>query len=328
MKKLQETFIKKLEKIFDKNDLRIIEKWFNLNYRKPSFRINTIKSNETEIKEILEKKWLKISKINFLENWYLLENWREKDLWDLEIFKEWKIYLQQIVSQLPVKFLDLKKWNIVLDITAAPWWKTTQIWAKLNNTGKIFAVDNNSIRIEKLKYTIKRQGIKNVCVIKSDARNIQDEFWNILKKQWWEKDDIFWYFDNILFDAPCSAEWRFNLNKEKTYAFWKPEIPKKNYKLQKQILEKIIPLLKSGWTLIYSTCTLAPEENEAICHFILSNYPELKIQDIDLNYKYARKWIKKFCKQIFRNDVEKSTRIIPSEETQWFFIAKFKKINK
>lgn len=321
--KLVKEFFDRLDKIYSKEDQEIIFNWYNLIERKPSFRVNIIKTTEEKILKELEIKWLKIKKIDFIPNCYVLENWNEKDLWDLDIFKEWKIYMQQITSQIPVNFLDLKEWNKVLDITAAPWSKTSQIASILKNTWKVIAVDNNQIRVDKLIYTLKRQWIKNVEIIKTDARNIQVELWKISYKEWYWVDDIYEQFDNILFDAPCSAEWRINLNIEKTYAFWKTEIIKKNYKLQKQIFEKIIPLLKRGWTLIYSTCTLAPEENEAICHLILSNYPELEIQNISLNYKYIRNWIKKFEKQCFRNEVTKSIRIIPSEETEWFYIAKF-----
>lgn len=321
IKKLPNEFIQRLNEIYSKDDLEIIENWFNLVSRKPSFRVNLLKSNENEIIEELNKVWLNVKKIDFLENWFVLENWKEKDLWELDIYKTWKIYLQQIVSQLPVQFLDLKEWNIVLDVTAAPWSKTSQIAAKLNNTWKIIALDNNQIRVDKLNYNLKMQWVKNAEVLKIDARNIQEEF---LKK--YEKY-YFNYFDNILFDAPCSAEWKINLNKEKSYAFWKTEIIKRNYKTQKQILEKIIPLLKINGILIYSTCTLSPEENEWICHFILSNYPELEICDIKLDYKYVRNWVKKFSKYIYRNEVTKSIRILPSEETEGFFVAKFRKKN-
>jgi 16S rRNA C967 or C1407 C5-methylase (RsmB/RsmF family) len=268
------------------------------------------------VNKILEEKWLKIEKIPFLENWYKLLNWREKDLWDLDFFKEWLIYLQSISSQLPVVFMNLEEWNKVLDATAAPWSKTTQIWAKLRNTWNILAIDNNQIRVDKLKFNIKRQWIRNTKVIKLDARKLN-------------KEEYANHFDNILFDAPCSSEWRIDLNREKTYSYWKPEIIKRNYNHQKNILNNIVPMLKEWWELIYSTCTLAPEENEAIVHFLLSNFKELSIVDIieKLNIKNSRPWIIKFWKTVYRNNVSKSLRILPSKDIDWFFIAKFIKIN-
>jgi len=310
MEKIPKKLIERLEKIYSKDDIEIINRWFSIPNRKTSFRVNTLKTNESEVINVLNEKWLKVKKVDFIQNCFVLENWREKDLWDLEIFKEGYIYLQQITSQIPVHFLELSKNDTVLDVTAAPWSKTSQISALMNNNWKIIANELNTIRREKLKFTLQRQWCKNVEVISEDARNL----WNVLQKE---------NFDKILADLPCSAEWKINIHKEKSYWYRKEEINKKNYKLQKDILKSIVPLLKKDWILVYSTCTLAPEENEWIVHFLLSNYPELKIEEINLEYKYARKWIKNFWKTVYRKDTKKALRILPSEETEGFFIAKF-----
>jgi 16S rRNA (cytosine1407-C5)-methyltransferase len=125
---------------------------------------------------------------------------------------------------------------------------------------------------------------------------------------------------------PCSAEWRINLNNEKTYSFWNEANIKRNYIVQKEILKDIVKLLKVNWILVYSTCTLAPEENEAIVHFLLSNFKELEIEPITLDYKNIRKWITKFWDTIYNKKVDNSLRCLPSEDTEWFFVAKFRKI--
>jgi 16S rRNA C967 or C1407 C5-methylase (RsmB/RsmF family) len=129
-----------------------------------------------------------------------------------------------------------------------------------------------------------------------------------------------------LADLPCSAEWRINLNNEKTYSFWSEKNIKANYYLQREILKSCVPLLKEDWILVYSTCTIAPEENEAIVHFLLSNFPELKIEEISLNSEFTRPGIKAFGKQVYRKDVEKTLRCIPNTTSEWFFIAKFRKV--
>ncbi len=313
LEKLPSEMLAKLKLIYTKDELKTIEKGFTTN-KPTTFRVNTLKTNNKEIKKILKEKWLEVEKIPFLKNWYKLINGIEKDLWDLEIFKTGFIYLQSISSQLPVELMDIKQWNKVLDATAAPWSKTTQISAKLENTWKIVALDNNQIRMDKLKFNTKRQWVKNVKSLKLDARKLNN-------KEYWE------YFDNILLDAPCSSEWRINLNNEKTYWFWNPEIIRRNYNLQKNILKNIIPMMKSGGELIYSTCTLSPEENEAIVHFILSNFKELKIVDItkELKIENSKIWITRFWETVYRNDVAQSLRIIPNEDLEWFFIAKFLK---
>ena len=142
--------------------------------------------------------------------------------------------------------LDIKENDKILDITAAPGGKTSQTAAKLRNTWEIIANDNNAIRIDKLNFTINRQWCTNVEVVKNDARNI-----------WTNNPKYIDYFDKIIADLPCSAEWKFNLNNEKSYAYWSQDIVNKNYKLQKEIIQNTIELLKDNWELVYSTCTIS-----------------------------------------------------------------------
>ncbi len=306
-----ENFLEKLKKIYNQNDFEICKKWFEIEKRKTSFRINTLKSDEKEILDILQKNNLEVEKIDFLKNAYILKNGREKDLWDLDIFKEWKIYLQSVSSQIPVDFLDLNSGDKVLDITASPWGKTTQAQAILKNSWEIFAVDNNQIRIEKLKFTIDRQGTKNIKVFKNDATKIK-----------FEEN----FFDKIIADLPCSAEWKFLKNSEKSFGYWKEEVVKKNAKLQKEILKNIVPFLKSGWQLIYSTCTISPEENEDIVHFLLCNFKELELENLNFDFEFARNGILNFENKFFKKEIaQKAKRILPSEKSEGFFIAKFTK---
>ena len=316
-KNLNKDLVKKLSQIYTKEELKVINSWFETESRKPSFRINSLKANVTNTLQSLEEAWVKFSKIDYLENAYVLDEWREKDLWDTWAFKAWYIYMQWLSSQLPVNIMDIKEGNKVLDVTAAPWSKTSQIADKLNNSWEIIALDNNAIRIDKLNYTIKKQWVKNAKVIKTDSRNATKALKEVNIE--WE------YFDNILFDAPCSSEWRINLNKEKTYAYWSEEIIKKNYKLQKQILQEVVPLLKSWWELVYSTCTLSPEENEWIAHFLLCNFPELQIKEIELKVPNMKSGILEYWKARYKKEVELSKRILPSPESEWFFIARFLK---
>lgn len=312
---LNKEFINKLEQIYSNDDLKIIENWFSVEKRKTTFRVNTLKTTNEQIEKTLKENNIAFKKVDFLKNAYILEDSKESDLWELDIFKNGHIYLQSISSQIPVEILNINENDRILDITAAPGWKTSQASAIMKNTWEIIANDNNAIRIDKLKFTINRQGCTNVEVVKNDARNI-----------WKNNPKYIDYFDKIIADLPCSAEWKFNLNNEKSYAYWSQDIVNKNYKLQKEIIQNTIELLKNNWELVYSTCTISPEENEAIVHMILWNYPEMKLEEIKLGYKYERKWINKINDKVYRKEVEKTIRILPSEESEWFFIAKFKKI--
>ncbi len=314
--KLNKEFIEKINEIYSKEDIKICLEWFNTEKRNTSFRINNLKKDSKKIVlDFLEKNNIEYKKIQGFNNTYKIISWDEKILWDSEIIKDWYIYLQSISSQIPVEILDIKENAKVLDLTAAPGGKTSQAADKMKNSWSIIANELNAIRIEKLKFTLERQWVKNTKIIKNDARNI-------LKNNSTYKE----YFDYIIADLPCSAEWKFNTNIEKSHAYWSTEVVKKNYKLQKQIIQNSIDLLKKWWELVYSTCTISPEENEDICHMILCNFPQMQIQEINFEYEFARPGLTKFQNKHFKKEIEKTIRVLPSVESEWFFLAKFKKI--
>ena len=318
MKRLDKKIIDKLELVYDKNELKIVEKGF-LTPNSTVFRINTLKDDY----DVLENfKWYgyELEKVPYMENTYkIIKEWTLK-LALMKSFKKWYIYIQGITSQIPVELIDLPE-DVsefkVLDLTAAPGGKTTQISARMNNRWTIIANEKNSIRLEKLKYTVDKQGATNVQIVRFDANNLAKQFGENM-------------FDVVIADLPCSAEWRINLEKEKSYKYLEKEwINKRNYKSQQEILKNTISLLKTWGQLIYSTCTIDPLENEWIVHFILSHFSEMEVSDIseyfdrDLLKDISKQWIKNYKKQIFRNEVKNTFRILPSESTEWFFVAKF-----
>ncbi len=325
MKKiLDKALVEKLEAIYTKDEFLIIELGLKTEKKKPTFRINTLKADERKTIENLKENWLKISKIEYLKNAYTLDEGMEKDLWSTWAFKAGYIYMQGISSQIPPMFFDFSQWadNIkLLDLTAAPGSKTSQLSAIMDNKGQIIACDNNQIRVDKLEFTLKRQWCKNVSVVKKNAVNLSKELQHQFGNSPLE------YFDKILFDAPCSAEGRMNLNIEKTYAYWNESIPKRNYKLQKDILSNAIPMLKDWWELVYSTCTLSPEENEWLVHFVLSIFPEMQLVDISENEIFknltSKPWIKSFWKNPYRKEINRTVRILPTPEYEGFYVAKF-----
>ncbi len=320
MKKLDKSFLDKLELIYSKDELKIIEEGFK-NPNSTVFRVNTLKNDFDAVQNLLDYGF-EVEKIDFLENAYKIIKTGKLKLSDLKSFKKWYIYIQGITSQIPVELVDLPEdaSNFkVLDLTAAPGWKTTQLAARMNNSGTIIANEKSPVRLEKLKYTVSKQEANNVEIIKFDANSLKNNFENN-------------FFDVIIADLPCSAEWRVNLEKEKSYKYLEKQwINKRNYKAQKEILKNTVNLLKTWGQLIYSTCTLDPTENEWIVNYILFEFPELEI--VDISEYFNKEWLKqiskpgilKYKKLIFKPDVSKSFRILPSINTEWFFVAKFKK---
>lgn len=137
-------------------------------------------------------------------------------------------------------------------------------------------------------------------------------------------------FDRILLDAPCSAEGRIALDNEKTYGFWSLDNITKKSALQSSLLSVSWDHLKMGGTLVYSTCTLAPEENEGVIADFLLTHPDAILEDIDLGLSDRSWWtpgLISFGKNTVYSDIMmKSVRILPSDETEGFYIAKIRKV--
>lgn len=310
-KNLPEKFLERIMSFHLPSEVNILVKWLE-SRRKVQIRINTLKTSENEVLEELRKHKIKCKKFQPIQNCYIMQEAKEKDIEKLDIYEQGKIYFQNISSQVPVTFLWAKKDETVLDVTAAPGSKTSQIAAYMSNTWTIIANEIDTIRYERLCYNLKNLWCSNVKAINWDARKL----WNQYKE---------WMFDRILADLPCSAEGRIFLKNHKSFWYWSEKNILKHAKLQKQILSTVIPLLKSWWEIVYSTCTVAPEENEGIITWLLENF-DLKIVPIEMNYKYIKKWITEFEKTKYHPDCIHTLRCIPSEETEGFYIAKLRRI--
>ena len=229
--------------------------------------------------------------------------------------------MQSISSQMPVKYFSIYKYfnsNIrILDACSAPWWKTSQL-SELYPSAYIYAFEPKKTRYEKMCYNFKKLWVHNIQTIHDSIENIGKY---ITQKE---------YFDIILVDAPCSWEGKISYHNTKFLKNWSLTYIKKNYFRQKMICDHVVPYLKKWWEMIYSTCTLAPEENEAIIHYLLCKYHTLSLESINLKdnkYITCKKALKSFEKYIFRKEISEHTlRIMPSKYSEGFYIAKMKKI--
>jgi 16S rRNA (cytosine967-C5)-methyltransferase len=164
-------------------------------------------------------------------------------------FEEGKWSVQDRSSQLIAPSLGPLPGEKILDACAAPGGKTTHIAELMSNKGEIWSVDRSSRRSKKILANSERLGIHCLQILVSDSNQL------LVKHPEWKG-----FFDRILIDAPCSglgtlarhpdARWR--MNKENI---------QKLVLLQSQLLNSITPLLKNGGKLVYSTCTIHPDEN-------------------------------------------------------------------
>lgn len=174
-------------------------------------------------------------------------------------------YIQEPSAMFPAEVLNAKPGDRVLDLCAAPGGKTVALAAGMKNQGFLLSNDINPKRIKALVKNIELCGITNTVVANETPSRLA-----MVYKQ---------FFNKILLDVPCSGEGMFRKDSEavKSWSKYKAE---ELQTLQREIFYHAYQMLSPGGTLVYSTCTFNPEENEQnIAHF-LKTYPDLYLIDI------------------------------------------------
>ena len=218
-----------------------------------TLRVNTIKSNVEEIKNELKNNKIEFQRVEWFESAFIIKNANEQNIKELDIYKQGKIYMQSLSSMLQPIILEPKEKEDILDMTAAPGGKTTELAALSDNKSHITACEKNKIRVERLKYNVEKQGATNVFVMQKDSRNIDD----------------FFKFDKILLDAPCSGSGTLNVENQNNEKIFTKQLVERSSKVQFDLLKKAIKLLKKGNEMVYSTCSILSCENEEIVQKIL-----------------------------------------------------------
>ncbi len=168
-------------------------------------------------------------------------------------------YMQEAASMLPPQLLELQPGQTVLDMSAAPGSKTTQIASLLKNSGVIIANDVQEKRLWTLKTALHRLGVTNAIVTKKVG-------------QWFSKQ-MTERFDAVLCDAPCTAQGTSRKDSD-ALTYCSLENVGKMAKLQRELLESAVHACKVGGRIVYSTCTLTPEENEEVVQSILAKFSD------------------------------------------------------
>jgi len=216
-------------------------------------RFNGLETNSDEFTGLLDSVDLKYSKGKYLSNFFKLINLTNITNW--KYFTKGYFTVQDESTGLPCDLLGVEKEMRVLDLCAAPGGKTALIADKMENQGKIVAIDQYESRMRILTKNLERLNVQNVELVETDALDYDDE----------EK------FDRILIDAPCSG---LGTLTKKPDIRWKRDMIdlRKLSRSQKLLIEKAASLLKPGGSMVYSTCTIEPEENfEIVKNFLDEN---------------------------------------------------------
>lgn len=175
-------------------------------------------------------------------------------------------YLQEPSAMTPADRLPVESGERVLDVCAAPGGKATELGTRLNGTGVLAANDLSSSRAKGLLKNLELFGIGNVLVLSEEPGRLVPYF----------KE----YFDKILIDAPCSGEGMFRKDK-KMLRSWEEHGPEYFSKIQRNIVTQAAEMLRPGGMLLYSTCTFSSLENEQTIEYLLKEYPEFEICEME-----------------------------------------------
>ena len=268
--------------------------------RATTFRANTLKTNSKIVEKYLNDHIMKYKKVKWSDEAFILIDNNENDVRSLDIYEKGKIYMQSLSSMLPAIILGPKSDENILDMTAAPGGKTTQLVALSDGKACITACEKNKIRMQRMKFNIEKQGATRANIMNEDARKLDD----------------FFSFDKILLDAPCSGSGTLNFNDKDLQTKFTKDLVNRSIKTQKELLQKAVKILKKGGELVYSTCSILKEENEKNLEQLIKNN---KLELIPIN------------KDLFAEipllpvTLEGTICVCPNELYEGFFVAKLRK---
>jgi len=274
-------------------------------------RANTLKIDPDVLFTRLKKKWDVIRPFSDYKEIMLVGDLGPGELGNAVEHLLGYFYVQEISSMMSVLALKPGPGDLVLDLCASPGSKTTQMAAEMENSGTIIANDIALPRMKILSANLERCGVSNTVVTRNDGVGLCVR----LGKAGWK-------FDKILVDAPCSGEGTLR-DSPKTFKMWNIKVVKSLGRQQKKLIANAFGCLKEGGELVYSTCTHAPEENEAVVDFVVKNF-DVSVEKLDLPLK-CRAGINEWRDNEYDKNVEKCCRIYPHDnDSEGFFVAKFR----
>ncbi len=199
----------------------------------------------------------------------------------------------------------------ILDICAAPGGKASHIAAITDNHARLWLNDGIRSRLRKLREVV-------------DLLGVRYERMTAIPAQYLDKE-ISKTFDRILLDAQCSGEGMIDISRSDSCRFWSIERIEKYSHLQKKMLTVACKLLKPGGTLVYSTCTFAPEENEMVINHILKHRDDMCVKPIFIAISNMYPGRTTWRGERLHESLGHARRIMPSEYMEGFFVCKLRK---
>ncbi|MEF8882718.1 MAG: RsmB/NOP family class I SAM-dependent RNA methyltransferase [Halapricum sp.] len=268
-------------------------------------RVNTIKATVERAKQGLAEVGVEVDAVEWHPGLFRFPDDQPGANWP---YTHGWIHGQEEVSAVPARVLDPEPGERVWDACAAPGSKTTQLAALMDDRGLVVATDSNLGRLSALRSNTERLGVTNVAVTNEDARNHSLKPFDGTE------------YDKALVDVPCSCEGTIRKNPD-TLEEWSLGHVEGIAGVQKGILSRAVQATREGGTVVYSTCTFAPEENEGVLDHVLES-EDCRLVEFDPPLE-TTPGVTEWGGQDFDPQVELAHRIYPHfNDTGGFFAAK------
>ena len=227
---------------------------------------------------------------------------------DAALAHEGRVYLQNASSLIPVVALDPRPGQSIVDVAAAPGGKAFHIAARVGNDCELWLNDAVKPRAEKLRALATLYRVKYAQLTTVPA-------------QYLDKELPTGAFDRILLDVQCSGEGRSDLRRSDALRYWSEERIERYKYLQTKMLDAGYRLLKPGGRMVYSTCTISPEENEYPVSQVLRRHAELDLVPLPFTEPNFRPGLTAWRDHRFDPRLAGATRVLPTEAYEGFFAA-------
>jgi len=289
-------------KVLEDRHSRIFDEGFSYKFD-PSIwtiRVNTIKSSMREIEAIFKERGYNFERVPWCPEGLWV--WTDHILTKTKEYAEGMITSQNSSSMVPPMALASGEDEVVLDMAASPGSKTTQMAAMMGNEGVIIANDVDKRRLVALHSNVQRCGVVNVATTVGQGEDI----WRSGMK-----------FDKILLDAPCTGTGTMNPRVLKSTS---ERLIDGFSRRQRSLMESAQKSLKEGGVLVYSTCSLEPEENEAIVNFAVESLGMKTVKpDLKIPNEFLSAPIFEWDGEEYGGGMSDSFRILPTGKTEGFF---------
>ncbi len=276
------------------------------------FRVNTLRASSAAVAASLEADGLHPHAAEGLPDGFWVAPEERAALLASAAYAEGHLYVQNLASQLPPLALGPQPGERVLDLCAAPGSKTRQLVCLMRDEGEVAAVEAVRGRFFKLRANLAAQGATSVRTFHRDGATV-----------WRHRPE---HFDRVLLDAPCSTEGCFRAGDPETFRYWSPRKVKEMARKQQRLLFSAVQSLRPGGTLVYSTCTFAPEENEAVLSRMVAKFDgRVEVVPAALPPAVREQPALEAWKGTPLPGVAEARRILPTDTVEAFFVAKLVK---